>query len=174
MSSLSRAIGRLCWRCPLAYEFARVLRSFLHHTRILLWQGLIALAYMGPGVGYNEYRSLVDCTRTRGRIADTQAVWASNPRMSGEDLQMFLAGWSAGARWSDSHKHSCTPQNGESLAPCMSPSSDFKPYLGRKPRRVISSVWYSARLCSQRAEDRQLRSQPCAFLPPLQALRRDN
>jgi|SRR5882724_4986411 len=109
-SWLSLAMGRLSFRFPLAYEFARLFRTFLHHSRILWWQGSIALADMGPDVGLDGNRSLVDCTRTHGRIADTRAIWSSNQWMSGEDLQLFLAGWNAGARWSDRHKHSCTTQ----------------------------------------------------------------
>jgi hypothetical protein len=139
MSWRGRLFARWTDRFPLAYEFARELRSFLYHTGTLLWRGAIPLADIGPLAGAAANGNPVGCSRLHGRMLDTQRFADSYRYASSGDLRLFLAGWNAGARSCDLFPHECRPQNGEDVAACMSPRLDFASYTLRKPKRNLAA-----------------------------------
>jgi hypothetical protein len=60
----------------------------------------------GPIFGKDSKGCLVECTKTRGRIQDTQELLAS-PKATWLDVELFLEGWDRGVEWEFSHPHAC-------------------------------------------------------------------
>jgi hypothetical protein len=115
LSLVRRVLLSHAWVAELLSEC----RSFLHRSSTLLKKRSVALVDLGPHVGRDASGHLVLCSRTRGRILDLRKFQKSRPWESLEGLDIFLAGWTAGAAWSDDNPHSCTPDR-DTLA-CMRP-----------------------------------------------------
>lgn len=103
------------WVC----ELAREIHSFLYRSRTLIRLRTVPLNSLGPQFGVDATGRVVTCTRTLGRRLDTHKFQSRYCHSSPADLEMFLAGWNAGARWCDEHSHQCVQRNGADSLPCM-------------------------------------------------------
>jgi hypothetical protein len=95
-------------------EIGREFCSFVRRTRTLLtttrhyYTGIFG-PDLGPSGGLGENERPVSCTRTLGRIQDTQSLLQSTPEATQTDADWFLVGWDKGAEWAASHPHFCSP-----------------------------------------------------------------
>jgi hypothetical protein len=64
---------------------------------------------LGPSGGLGANGHPVSCTRTLGRIQDTQSLLQSTPEATQTDADWFLVGWDKGAEWGAIHRHNCIP-----------------------------------------------------------------
>ena len=125
---LLKAAHALCvpaWVFELALEG----HSFLSRTRLLLRLQTVPINCLGPDYGIDSAGRVVPCSRTRGRIADIRK-FQRTVYLSPADLDIYLAGWNAGAKWADGNEHSCTQDKDSGLLTCMEP-----PHVTRVMRR---------------------------------------
>lgn len=117
LAAIQRVLFSREWVAELLCEF----RNYLHRSSTLLRLRTVALADLGPHVGRDSNGRLIPCSRTHGRMQDLQKFHECRPWIAREDMEIFLIGWNAGAAWSESNPHNCTPSKGKSFAPCMRP-----------------------------------------------------
>jgi hypothetical protein len=95
-------------------EIGREFYSFAQRTRMLLtttrhyYTGVFG-PDLGPSGGLGTNGHPVSCTRTLGRIQDTQSLLQNTPEATQTDADWFLVGWDKGAEWTASHPHFCSP-----------------------------------------------------------------
>jgi len=124
-SILARMLPISSSRCQdirrLAYELLSETRSFLSRIRLLLATHGVVVVDLGPHLGQDSGGHLVECTRTRGRRQDIHKFRSKTAgyRSTQIDLQIYVAGWTAGAKWADDTRHICTLGKGDPELPCM-------------------------------------------------------
>lgn len=132
IASCARALNLLrSWYQPAWWhELLRETRTYLRRTRTLLKERTVLLVDLGFEVGADGDGHSIPCTRTRGRIRDTQYFVDAATDRTCTELSIFLRGWDAGAMWVADNPHSCIRDtNGK--YPCMKP-----PRMERWKRKV--------------------------------------
>jgi len=104
------------WFCEAGQE----VYSCLCRIRLLLHLRTVPRNDLGLHFGVASSGHLVPCTRTHGRRLDTHKFLQTGCR-SPVDLEIFLAGWNAGAKWCDDNPHVCIPDRESGLYACMEP-----------------------------------------------------
>jgi hypothetical protein len=95
-------------------EIRREFCNFLRRTQTLLttkrhyYTGSFG-PDLGSSGGLDASGHPVSCTRTLGRIRDTQSFVQSKPEATSTEVDLFLVGWDRGAEWGASHEHLCIP-----------------------------------------------------------------
>lgn len=103
------------WFCEVGLE----LRSCFDRIATLWRLRTVPINSLGPQYGIDSSSGrLTLCTRTRGRRLDTHKFLQVGHR-SPADLEVYLAGWNAGAKWADGNQRSCTPDKQSGLFACM-------------------------------------------------------
>jgi hypothetical protein len=118
---LSRAL--LSWGVvrPWFFESVRELRGCIARIETLWRLRTVPINSLGPQFGIDSSTGrLTVCSRTRGRRLDTHKFLCSGYRSPG-DLEIYLTGWNAGAKWCDDNEHLCTPDKESGLFACMEP-----------------------------------------------------
>jgi hypothetical protein len=117
-------IGDLLGLPSWVYELPRELRSFAYRIGILVkrYEDLGCACTLGFQFGQDATGRLVTCSRTLGRRLDIHKFQSKGYPPSQVDLAIFLAGWNAGAKWSDDRPHFCTRRNDAGCLPCMEAS----------------------------------------------------
>lgn len=93
-------------------EIRREFCNFCRRSRILLatkrhyYTGWISVD-LGPAGGMGANGHPISCTRTLGRIQDTQHFLQSNLEATPVDTDWFLVGWDKGVEWGACHPHLC-------------------------------------------------------------------
>jgi hypothetical protein len=106
--SKRRQATKLGYLRMLARELSRELCSLARRSRVLLIRGEVPFLDLGPT--YRPRRDsglLVECTRTRGRIACMQEIREERPRLSMGEMQLVLKGFDLGAEWTQNNPHFC-------------------------------------------------------------------
>jgi len=114
---------KVCWRLGVpkwVFELGYEGHSFLSRIRRLLHLRTVPINSLGPQYGVDATQHIVVCSRTRGRISDTRRFLQTGYR-SPSDLEIFLTGWNAGARWCEGNAHFCTSDKETGLLACMEP-----------------------------------------------------
>ncbi len=123
--STTRLLLRACWRLgvlrPWSYAVGQELRSCFVRIGTILRLRTVPINSLGPQFGIDSSTGrLTVCSRTRGRRLDTHKFLNTGYR-SPSDLEIYLTGWNAGARWCDRNEHLCTPDKESGLLACMEP-----------------------------------------------------
>jgi len=112
--SLVGKVRRQFWLLQLsAREISHEFRNFVRRSRTVLttkrhyYTGSFG-PDLGPAAGLLANGHPVSCTRTLGRIQDSQTFFRSNPGATATDAETLLVGWDMGAEWAGSHEHHCT------------------------------------------------------------------
>jgi hypothetical protein len=105
------------WFCESMYE----VRTCIARIGTLWRLRTVPINCLGPQFGIDSSTGrLTLCTRTRGRRLDTHKFLQVGHR-SPADLEVYLAGWNAGAKWEGENGHFCTPDKESGLFACMEP-----------------------------------------------------
>jgi hypothetical protein len=101
----------------LGYEWLLELCS-LARTTVRLLCGEVPFLDLGPTYGpHRDSGLLMECTRTRGRIACMRNIWEERPHLSLNDTRLVLKGFDLGAEWTQNNPHFCTPHSGAHRKP---------------------------------------------------------
>lgn len=114
-------VGRMLGFRPWVYEVLLEVRSCVLRSRTLIKLRTIPLCDLGPQFGVDTTGHLVVCSRTRGRRTDIHRFQSTDCLRTRTDLEIYLAGWNAGAKWCDDNPHSYIPPKGADRSPCMVP-----------------------------------------------------
>ncbi len=144
LESTTAILPLVCWwlGCPSwIYELIRETRSYLHRIGTLIRLRTVPRLHLGSAFGLDDSGRLATCTRTQGRRLGIHKFHKIDYSASLADLEVFLAGWNAGARWRDLYRHACyRPEvcdrdKGDSRLSCMSPLAVVRVWQGF-PRRA--------------------------------------
>ena len=86
------------WR-PSIHEILLECRNFLWRIRMLRETSAGLLGTFGPTWASLPNGHLLRCDATRARMMDTQEMRTNHPRATVIDVDLFLEGWLAGAKW---------------------------------------------------------------------------
>jgi hypothetical protein len=82
----------------------------LSHITVRLLCGEVPFLDLGPTYGpHRDSGLLMECTRTRGRIACMRCIREERPRLSLNDMRLVLKGFDLGAEWAQGNPHFCMP-----------------------------------------------------------------
>ena len=96
--------------------------NYLDRTRTLISHRARPLIDTGHLWGMDRHGEVIPCSRTLGRTRDIQDWRSRRPRATSLDCQVFLEGWNAGSRYTESTQHSCISQGDpDGEPPCMAP-----------------------------------------------------
>jgi hypothetical protein len=135
-------LQQVCWRlrCPwLICELALETRSYLHRIGTLIWLRTFPINCLGPPFGVDDTGRLVPCTRTRGRRLGIHKFQNTDLWASPADMEVFLAGWNAAARWCELYPHICSPDKETGCLPC-SPPAVARESQPRRKWRLLSLI----------------------------------
>jgi hypothetical protein len=95
--------------CMLGHEWFLELCSLARIT-VRLLGGEVPFLDLGPTYGpHRDSGLLMECTRTRGRIACMRNIREERPHLSLNDTRLVLKGFDLGAEWTQGNPHFCTP-----------------------------------------------------------------
>jgi hypothetical protein len=117
-NQIALRVGRRLGVPQWVFECGREFRCFLCRIGMLVKLRTVPLVDLGPQFGEDSNGRLIACSRTRGRSADIQSFQNTGYR-SPADLEIYLAGWNAGAIWADCNPHSCTVDKNVGQPSCM-------------------------------------------------------